>query len=394
MEHPRIIDIRDTCTGCGACADSCKKGCITMAQDEHGFYYPQIDLKRCVMCGVCGSSCHVLAASNQYDTPQWWGRSSVYVYQSRSKDILENSTSGGAFTLFASKVLDAGGVVFASRYNGDLERLEFSDTDNHELCVFRKSRYMESYTNGGFGRIKDYLMEGRSVLFCGTPCQVAGLNEFLGKIDRRNLLTLNFICHGVPSNRHFHEWLHSKFPSIQQIDNVDFRYKNKNEGWGWHQMCLSIKEKSGRRTSIPYTDSSYYLSFFHNDLLRKSCYSCRIINKQVADITLGDFWGVNNKQSIDDDNSGLSLVILHSEKAQSLLPVLETEGSLCHLDYQDIEYAFHPRVYSLENRVKMEEGIKRFGYVDYLDRKYKITILKYKMEKIIPIQKIYKWLNK
>lgn len=394
MEYPSILEIKDTCTGCGACIDTCRKNCITMVEDENGFYYPQVDMDNCVLCEACSKSCHVLANSNRCEKPEWWERSSVLTYQSKDEKVVEKSTSGGAFTFFASKTLEAGGVVFASRYNGDIERLEFSDTDHFDLSDFRKSRYMESNTNRVFHIIKEMLENGRNVLFCGTPCQVSGLNHYLGKTDRDRLLTINFICHGVPSNRHFHQWLHSKHPAIGKIKNVDFRYKNRKEGWGWHEMCLSIQEESGKVTNIPYTQSSYYLSFCQNDLLRKSCYNCQIVNGLTADITLGDFWGVNKKSSIFDDNTGLSLVILHSENARAYQKELDEEGTLYPLEFEDIEYAFQRRVYSLSNRTATEQGIKQYGYVKYLDKRYKKYILKYKLEKILPIQKILKWIRR
>lgn len=394
MEYPRILDIKDTCTGCGACMDSCKKNCISMVEDEFGFYYPQVDMSRCVSCGACSNACHVIGQSNCLDTPLWWNKSSLWAYQLKDKSVVEASTSGGAFTFFASKVLDTGGVVFASRYNGNIERLEFSDTDHYKLGDFRKSRYMESNTNGVFYIIKGLLRAGRSVLFCGTPCQVSGLSMFLKGTNTDNLLTINFICHGVPSNKHFHQWLHTKYPNIGKLANVDFRYKNKCNGWGWHEMCLSILEVSGCRTNIPYTQSTYYLSFCQNDLLRKSCYNCQIINGSSADITLGDFWGVNNKENIKDDNTGLSLLILHTSKAQSFLSEMQNDGTLYPLDYKDIEYAFHPRSYSLVNRAKAENSIRSCGYVKFLDKKYKKYILKYKIERIINLQKLVKWVKK
>lgn len=394
MEHPSIIDIRDTCTGCGACVDSCKKACITIVQDEYGFYYPQVDTAKCIMCGACSNACHVLDESNRFETPQWWNKSSLCVFQAKDKNIVENSTSGGAFTFFASKCLKEGGVVFASRYNGDVERLEFSNTDLFELGEFRKSRYIESCTNGVFDSIKSQLKEGRSVLFCGTPCQVSGLKKYLGSMNANNLLTINFICHGVPSNKHFHLWLHSKFPNIKKIANVDFRYKNKKEGWGWHEMCLSILEESGNRNNIPYTESTYYLSFYQNDILRKSCYNCKIINGLSADITLGDYWGVNKDRCVKDDNTGLSLVILHSAKANSYIKDMESEGLLSKLEYKDIEYAFHPRRYSLEKRAETEKGIKKYGYIKHLNKRYMKYILKYKMEKMINLHGILKWIKK
>lgn len=392
MEYPTILDIRDLCTGCGACVESCKKGCVDLTQNEHGFYYPVVEMSECVMCGTCSKACHVLSGSNRFDVPEWWNKSCLWAYQSKKKEIVEQSTSGGAFTLFSSWCLNQGGVVFASRYNGLTERLEFSDTDRFPLSEFRKSRYMESYTNRVYSQIRQFLREDRYVMFCGSPCQVAGLRSFLGKINTEKLLILNFICHGVPSNKYFHQWLHKKYPDIGFVENVDFRYKNFQENKGWHDMYLYIK--TNKSIVIPYTYSSYYLSFLQNDLLRKCCYNCHIINEQNADVTIGDYWGVTKGNSIKDENVGLSLVILHSKKAQQIFEGMAKESFSRQLSYNDVEYAFHSHVYSLKNRENFEAQIRKYGFVQSLDRKYRLKILKYRIQRLLRIQKIYKWLKR
>ena len=394
MDFPGIISIKDNCTGCGACVEVCKKKCISLKEDEHGFYYPHIELSMCISCNACSKSCHVLANSNQYSSPVWWNKSKLIAYQSYDKAVLEKSTSGGAFSALASKVIEGGGVVFASRYNGSKERLEFASTDQYDLDTFRKSRYMESNTNRVFPTIKEFLRSGRLVLFCGTPCQVAGLNCFLGNTQKDNLITINFVCHGVPSNKNFHQWLHKKFPHVGIVENIDFRYKNKTEGWGWHEMCLCIHEKDGEKIKLPYTQSSYYLSFCNNDFLRKSCYNCHIVNNSYADITIADYWGVNKKKDIVDNNTGISLIILHSSKAQVFLTYLHKNGLIHPLNYQDVEYAFHSRHYSIANRKKNEADINRYGYIGFLNKKYRKIIIKYRIMNYFHFQKIIKWLRR
>lgn len=394
MEYPGILDIKSNCTGCGACADACRKGCLSMVEDEHGFNYPHVNLSECLMCRACSNVCHVVSGSNSCCTPSWKNKSQFWAYQIKDRQILENSTSGGAFSLFADYVLKNGGVVFATRYNGAIEQLEFDSTDNFKLEDFRKSRYIESNTNHIFPIIRKQLRSGRLVLFCGTPCQVASVNSFFHGNEKKNLITINFICHGVPSNKHFHQWLHAKYPHVGELENIDFRYKNKEEGWGWHDMCLSIKEKSGRNTRIPYTESSFYLSFCENDLLRESCYKCQIINSELSDITIGDYWGVRNNPSIYDDNEGISLVILHSVTAQNLFQKISKQGLFKQLSWKNIEYAFFHRQYSTANREKFEEGVKKHGYVEMLDRKYKMKMLKYKIERLFKLKELYLWLKR
>ena len=193
-----IIDMdKAKCTGCGACVSNCPKKALSLQYNEEGFYHPSVNEELCINCGACEKVCHALN-SVQPDTPS--RNFTAYMVKSNDASIVAKSSSGGAFSLLADKVLKEGGVVWGARYNFDKERLEHCSTDDCSLDELRKSKYIESYMGDSFSKVRRQLQEGRKVMFVGTPCQVEGLTTFLSarKVDTNNLLLVRFVCHGVP----------------------------------------------------------------------------------------------------------------------------------------------------------------------------------------------------
>lgn len=364
-----IFQIKDDCTGCGACVSVCPKHCLRLDYDEEGFLFPQGDLANCINCRLCERVCHVIQSRVKKDLtkPLWWDVSVPLLFINKDEIIREKSTSGGAMSLFAQRVIDQGGVVFSSHYNGEQKRLEYASTDEYPLSDFRKSRYFESNTNDVFPRVKAELNKGRKVLFVGTPCQVSGLKSFLG--DNCNLsllLTINFVCHGVPSNLFFHNYVENRY-HMKDLQAVDFRYKDKKHGW--HGMFLKI-ENSTDQVIVPFGEDPFYLSFTHNEYFRRSCYSCNYLFNNFADITIADFWGVRRYKECLDDNKGVSLIILHNKKAELFLDLLNKSGICERLSYKSIEYLLAERAsFSLDIRYK--------GHFENL---YKTIITEYKKE--------------
>lgn len=389
----RIFQIHDKCTGCGACVMACQHDCLDLQSDNEGFLYPQMaHADKCVQCRLCENVCHVL--KNRYmPRPQWWEKSAVFMFWHKDACILENSTSGGAFTLFANYIQAMEGVVFASKYNRQKARLEFDCTDRHQLSMFRGSRYFESNTNNIFPEVKKQLNAGRHVLFCGTPCHVSSLKSYLMGREYNNLITMDFICHGVPSNKYFSEYL-SGIRGFEKIDNVNFRKKDFSRNIGWNDLNLYLV-RDGRIKYMPAPLSSFYQGFFENIFLRKSCYQCNIINNTAADITIGDFWGIKYYKPELDNNRGISLIILHSDKVKELFRSLKDKGHMEPLPYSAIEYAFRPRQYPVVPREEAMTRIRRKGLNKFLSRKYLFSKMKYNIGSSFPILlKIYKWIKK
>ena len=381
----KIEQIHDTCTGCGSCMNSCPKKCIIMDYDEEGFLFPKIDKDKCIGCKTCEKKCHVL-------NPLTTGENthiSYYMGWHKDEQVRENSSSGGAFTLFAEYIIKKGGIVFATKYNGDKERLEFSNTDIYSLSEFRKSRYIESNTLQAYSLVRDELDSGRLVLFCGTPCQISGLMAFLKNKEYRNLVTMDFICHGVPSNYFFSQYKRQFEKKNNKICAVDFRYKNFRENKGWHQLYLKMKYNSGREKILPYNCSHYYYYYLQNGFLRKSCYRCNYLSKNISDITIADFWGIIYYKKELDDNKGVSLLMLKNDKVKSIFNEIKNNFVYYDLPKTAVEYALKERNesnYSMGVRESTSELIKKRGYKEYMkliDNKIMLNQLKYSVRCLI-----------
>ncbi len=163
-----------------------------MVVDEEGFKYPQVDDEVCIECGLCEKTCPVI---NQAESCK---PIKVYAAKNNNEEIRLKSSSGGVFTLLAESIIKDGGVVFGVRFDSDWNAVHDYTESVEGLEVFRGSKYVQSDISDNFKKAKEFLKKGRKVLFSGTPCQIAGLKEFL-RNDYDNLLTVDVVCHGVPS---------------------------------------------------------------------------------------------------------------------------------------------------------------------------------------------------
>lgn len=251
----RILDIKDSCTACGACVSSCPKQALQLAYDDEGFYFPQLNVSKCVDCKSCEKVCHVLRAPRLLHVSQKY---KAFMVKANDAEIVKSSSSGGVFTILANYVLSKKGVVFGARYNFDKERLEHCSTDNCSLIELRKSKYIESYVGTSFKEVLTNLKNERMVLFCGTPCQIDGLSQFLRtrQVNTKNLLLVRFVCHGVPSNKFFAEYKHfeeRKYGS--KMNSFDFRPKTR----GWRNSDWKMSFENGKTIGGPYY---YFYSSF------------------------------------------------------------------------------------------------------------------------------------
>lgn len=309
----KILQINDSCTGCGACANICPNYCLSLKPDDEGFFYPTYDASNCIECGLCENACHIVNKQN-HPSPN---PDNFYLYRSNDYSLLQSSSSGGGFTLFAQWILNKGGVVFGSRYNGEHECLEVFTTKDTSLASLRKSKYLESFTGNAFSEIRKLLLSGKYVLYCGTPCQVRGLKQYL-KVTHTNielLLTMDFACHGVPSNLFFNQFKRMLEKGGNKVVDVDFRYKDFSKpNMGWHDMTLRLGFSDGSERIFPRFSHYfyYYEPFLDNLFLRKSCYKCDIPLHSDADISLGDFWGINKHRADLDDNKGMSFISINN----------------------------------------------------------------------------------
>lgn len=336
----RIEELKDICTACGACLSVCPKQCIAFAIDSEGFYYPHIDKEKCISCGKCERYCHCL---NQQEVTI--NRHSYYGYSLDSK-VRESSTSGGVFSSLAENVLQNDGAVYGAAFDYDRLWLKHQSTDVVSLEDLKKSKYIESYMGDTILQIKKDLDRGRKVLFCGTPCQAAGVRHVLGQ--NNNLLICDFICHGVPSAGIFKDYIEKKLKKNEKLTGLDFRPKDT----GWSSKNIKLVISTTTTTVTPYFLDIFYKGFMHdNAFLRRSCYACRYRTNHFSDITIADFWGYREVDPNLNDEKGLSLIVTNTAKGQEAVECLQN-FELHEIDNKYSEYAFKERDYShyMDNR--------------------------------------------
>lgn len=331
------IAVKSKCTGCSACVQKCPKQCISFEEDREGFKYPKVKLSVCIDCGLCEKVCPVL----QQDKP----RNPVIVYAAKNSDLSTRlaSSSGGIFALLAETILRQNGVVFGARFDIEWNVIHDYTESLDGLSVFLGSKYVQSKIGNTYKYAERFLKEGRKVLFSGTPCQIVGLKKYLRK-DYDTLLTVDFVCHGVPSPMIWRDYLNEKIrplgvdgrnmvsqlslKDLPVITGISFRDKR----YGWKKYGFSVRAKSASKAdknlvsqSVEVTDKTllyephkanlYMKGFLKNLYLRPSCYACPAkCGKSGADYTLADFWGASTYVGDFDDDKGLSAVLVYKNK--------------------------------------------------------------------------------
>jgi len=283
-----------------------------MREDREGFLYPSVDKTLCTDCGLCKKVCPVL---NQHEFHKF---SVAYAAKNKNEQVRAESSSGGMFTLLAEQTIAQGGAVFGAKFNDKLEVVHDIAESVADLKAFRGSKYVQSRIGDTYRHAANFLRQERQVLFSGTPCQIAGLYAFLGK-DDVNLLTCDVVCHGVPSPKVLAAYL-SVMESRHgaKVQRISFRCKDC--GWKRYSVALSFDNATEYRRI--FAEDPFMIGFLRNTYLRPSCHSCRFSRlPRIADITLGDFWGVGGYHPEWDDDKGLSLVLVQSEKGQKAIDV-------------------------------------------------------------------------
>lgn len=289
------------CTGCSACYNVCSVSAIKMKKDVYGFLYPEIDKQICVECGQCSKVCPIL------NSPKTAKNEVVYAACVEDEKLRLESTSGGVATLFAFQILKEGGIVYGAVFNEELVLEHRAIKQARKLTGFKGTKYVQSDVSESFKEIKEFLILGKKVLFVGAPCQVAGLINYL-KSDFKNLVTVSFVCGGVPSIQFLHDEINNIY-SDNDITNVHFR---KNSEYG-----MRLEAKGKIVLSQKRWHSNFFRGFDEHIIQRESCYNCQYATKdRIGDITIGDFWGLNNstKFCIEEKDKGVSLVIPSTEK--------------------------------------------------------------------------------
>lgn len=332
-----LFDKEKNCCGCSACMNACPKNAIYMDENKYGFIFPKIDEDLCINCGACKKVCSY-QKENDGVIP-----GSTYIFVNKNKQQIMKSASGGAFSAIATKVLEEDGVVFGAAYvkeDGKLTVKHIFVTDIAELPRLQGSKYVQSSIGFAYKEAKQYLLQGRKVLFSGTPCQIDALKGFLKK-DYDNLILVDVICHGVPSQRMFNEYVDLLEDKTKiTIDDLNFRDKKK----GWDIFYLNISN-SNKNKDIFWELSSYYKLFIKGCIYRENCYSCKYADqKRISDITIGDYWGVREQhpELFKDDKwfeysyEGISCVMVNNEKGQSVVDSISGRVELLPTTYEKV----------------------------------------------------------
>ena len=307
------IDNKFNCCGCTACSSICSHGAITMVPDSLGFLYPKTNAELCMNCGLCDRVCQFhekYERYDNYDTP--------YAFQFRllQEDQLKKSQSGGAFFAIADRFIASGGIVYGAAFTNTWRVTHQKAVDNQSLSGLRMSKYVQSDVRGIFSQIKKELKNGNSVLFSGTACQVAGLKSSVPKQLHEKLFCIDIICHGVPSPKIWEDYL-AYLQDLRGSHIVRACFRDKR--FGWHGARESFLYENGKED---FRKTNNYL-YFSGLSMRESCSHCHFTNlKRVGDISVGDQWGLS-KDSPYEDDKGLSLVLVNSEKGKQIFECIE-----------------------------------------------------------------------
>lgn len=351
---------KELCNGCGACALRCPKNAIKMAEDEEGFLYPVIDKSKCIDCKVCEKVC-----SNKNDSNL---ESEAYIAVNNNKEELKISASGGIFYILAKYVIENNGVVFGVAYNNKLEAVhEYAETIE-ECKKFCGSKYVRSDLKDTYKEAKEFLDNGKIVLYTGTACQLSGLKSFLGK-EYNNLLLCDILCHANPSPKVFKMYKENlKKIHKKEIKDIKFRAKET----GWKNSSPLIEFKTGEKIE----ESSYYRAFVRELINRPSCSSCVFASKnRVTDITIGDFWGIEKVDNAIDESNGVSLILVNSEKAKKIIKEINKKAFLEKVSIEDAtryNHFYNTPVHKNRNdffRGMQENYITSENIIEYM-RKY------------------------
>ncbi len=334
-----MID-KKMCCGCAACFNVCPEGCIDMLADREGFLCSVIDKSRCIDCGLCKKVCPALKKGEKQTDIKG------YACINNDNSVKMESSSGGAFSVFANYVIEKGGAVFGAMFDGNFNVIHSYIEDVADMHKLRGSKYVQSYIGDSYKNVKEFLNAGRFVLFSGTSCQVAGLKGYLMK-DYPNLICIDVICHGVPSPLVFKKYIEQrKKQNNEEIKKISFR--DKTEGWDKFSLKIDFAEKQYRKTVL---EDKYLRGFISNLYLRPSCHQCNYKGFTCgSDISLADFWGVRKILPEIYNQNGVSLVLVNSERGRKI--------------FNEVSHKMNVMETTLEDCIKCNPAIEKSAVVN------------------------------
>ena len=323
---------KNECCGCYACFNVCPAKCIEMKKDEEGFVYPKVDYDKCIHCEMCVKVCPALGERKYEKTalkdPE------VYASYTKDNEIRLDSTSGGIFTEVAKTFIKNNGIVYGAIYDENHKIVHYRGETNEDIDKIRQSKYAQSDIGGNYINAKKDLIAGKKVLFVGTPCHIAALKRFLIK-DYDNLYTMDFLCRGVNSPEAYKNYLESmKKKYNSNIKKVIF----KNKTHGWHRFSTKLIFENGKE----YVQDRYHDSYMRGYLegcmfMRPSCHECKYKDlPRYADVTVGDFWGIEKVRPELDQDKGTSIYMINTPKGFEMFEEIKENLIFSKMKLEDI----------------------------------------------------------
>lgn len=335
-----MLPVKSLCSGCGACAAACPKNCIEMTADNEGFRYPVIERAQCVSCKACELACPIISP------PHLSQETRAIAAQNQNCVIRKESSSGGVFSALAEYVLSKGGIICAAIYD-EKQSVSHVIIDKPDgIRAMRGAKYAQSRSENCFPRIKHELQADRYVLFVGTPCQAAGLSQYLGR-TYETLILVDMICHGVPSPKVWEKYLRERQSSDapkSEFQNINLR--SKENGWSRYSYSVKIQYRNGVEYQRPQGQDLFMRGFVQNLYLRPSCSQCSFKGtERCSDFTLGDCWGIWDIAPEFDDDRGTSLLLIHSETGRRVWDIISSKFRTYSLSI-DQAFAHNPSAIS------------------------------------------------
>lgn len=383
------LDFEKDCCGCMACINSCNHGAITFHENDEGFFMPVVDKDKCVNCGLCDKACphlNTTTDSSHYSLESFKDKP-AYLYFSKEEERKDSASGGFVYDVY-KKTLGEDGYVCGCAWSDNMTAEHIMTNDIKDLPRLQSSKYVQSYIGDSFRKIRNALRNGKKVAFCGTPCQTAGLNFYLGKTDRSNLISVCIICHGVPSPGVWNRWkniMEEKLKGkILFVNMRDKSYKGYKESYiRYNYMPSSHTPSKARNVGMPTYLADPYLFLFTDDLyLRHSCNHCQYkAENNGADIIVGDYYRSTPKAG----NMGCSCLFAMTRKGDDFIKSLN--GEVMPTDYVTIGSVNNMLWKSVNEHPRRKEFFDLYKSTDNLDKTLFSRFLPFRFY-------VKKWLNR
>lgn len=381
VDNNKLFIDREKCCGCTACYSICPRNAIKMIPDNEGFLYPNIDNDKCINCGLCQKVC-------MYKNKMKENNKTPTIFAAKNKNLCEKklSSSGGLFAVLSDYVLDNNGVIYGVAFSETLRAVHIRATNYAERNKCMGSKYSQSELKKTFLNVKQDVEQNKMVLFTGTPCQIKGLKMFLQNKEYSNLYLVDIICHSTPSPKLFNEYI-SYIESKRNKKVLNYFHRSKKLGWSNH--CEVAQYEDG---TIEFKSSLLQIwkkIFFSNLASRPSCYSCMFTNiNRNSDITIADFWGIDQVDSSFYDKDGVSLLIISTPNGEELFNHIKDKTEFKRYSVEDAKKC-NPQLYKNIEYDKNERNMfwsyySRFGFKG-ISKKYGGYTFKGKVKNTIKI---------